>query len=194
VRSIVFSDEHYVDTNDRSSRKQWVRCCSKLHPRTRLSRFNVPSVQIWAAVGYDYKSELVFVDWGNNDDGKVQRMTADLYKRYCLQPNVATFLRRKALFMQDGARCHTAKTVMTYLENKKVNVMQGWPAHSPDFNMIESIWSELDRELSKLVTKEVRSKDALKPLVQQAWANVPQRVINNHVMHFHTVMAEARRK
>jgi transposase len=191
LESIIFSDEHYVDTNDHGSRTQWVQGRDQLVPRVQQSRFNVPSVQIWAAVGIGWRSAIVFVDWGKDDEGKVQRMTGDRYKRHCLQPNVPTFLRRKALFMQDGARCHTCKDVKTYLAKKGVNVLEGWPAHSPDLNMIESLWAELDRRVS-LILPVARDKDELKRHVQQAWDAIPQAVIDSHVRHFATMLRKVR--
>jgi hypothetical protein len=94
--------------------------------------------------------------------------------------------------MQDGARCHIAKNVMAYLDSKKGKLVEDWPAHSPDFNMIESVWADLDRRVSDMMTEPVTTKEQLKVLVQRAWESIPQSVLNNHVDRFHKVMKEAR--
>ncbi len=40
--------------------------------------------------------------------------------------------------MQDGAPCHTAKTVVTWLDDCMVNYFKDWPGNSPDINPIEN--------------------------------------------------------
>lgn len=52
------------------------------------------------------------------------------------------------VFMQDGAPCHTAKSIQKYLEEEKITVLP-WPGNSPDMNPIENVWEFLKSELSK---------------------------------------------
>jgi hypothetical protein len=41
-------------------------------------------------------------------------------------------------FLQDGAPCHTSKTVMAFSKEKRVSVME-WLGNSPDLNPIMNL-------------------------------------------------------
>ena len=52
--------------------------------------------------------------------------------------------------MRDGATCHTGTSTIKLIEEKMsdsvVNIWKGrgvWPGSSPDFNVIEAVWGEL---------------------------------------------------
>lgn len=52
------------------------------------------------------------------------------------------------IFMQDGAPCHTAKSIRKFLEESNIPVLD-WPGNSPDMNPIENVWEFMKRELAK---------------------------------------------
>ena len=49
-----------------------------------------------------------------------------------------------SIFMQDGAPCHKAKTVMKWLADHNVSVMD-WVGQSCDSNPIENLWTFLKK-------------------------------------------------
>jgi hypothetical protein len=186
--ALVFSDEHFIDSNDHGCRSQWVSERDSLLPVIEMSRFNVASIMIWAAIGVGWRSKIVFLDWGKDDDGKVQRMTAERYVKKCLSTHMTKLQQPGVQFMQDGARCHTAKSTMKYLAGKKVAVVSGWPAYSPDFNPIEMVWRLLDCAVSEL--GPARNVEELKGLIERAWYELPQYKLDAFVRHFKSKMAE----
>ena len=54
-------------------------------------------------------------------------------------PNLRTATNQPAVFMQDNAPCHIAKSVKTLLSEEDVIVME-WPVQSPDMNPIANVW------------------------------------------------------
>lgn len=51
-------------------------------------------------------------------------------------------------FMQDGAPCHTAKSIKIFLKDKNIPLLD-WPGNSPDLNPIENVWELLKKEVAK---------------------------------------------
>ena len=52
--------------------------------------------------------------------------------------------------MQDGAKAHTAKESIEFLDKVAPDRIKNHPPNSPDFNPIEDMWSHLDREIRKV--------------------------------------------
>lgn len=181
--NIVFSDEHFVTINDRGARTMWCRCKEDVCPRENQRRQNVPNFMIWGAIGVGYRSPLVIfprVDQG--DEGPIGwRLTADRYRRMCLQKIVPHLISENKTFMHDGAMVHQARAVKQYLVNKGVRVLEPWPASSPDLNPIEDLWAHVDRKISE---KCPLTNDELQSAVEQVWAEIPQHVIDKFVRSF----------
>ena len=78
-------------------------------------------------IQYGGAREICKVD-GNIDSAKYQQILASQYI-----PNY----NRGQIFQQDGAPCHTSGSTMKFLRGKNIKVLQGWPAQSPDINIIE---------------------------------------------------------
>jgi transposase len=189
VKRLVFSDEHYVSTNDKYSRWQWATSRKFVLPRESKSRYNIRSIMVWAAVGYNYKSELVVFPKKKKEDAKgFERMNQDIYKRKCLVKRCNSGEWDGKILIHDGATCHQAEGVTRYLASKKMEVVEDWPAYSPDFNMIEIVWDWLDQQLSKFAPAETEQELIIN--VQEAWKKVSQTKINNLVMSFSKRMRE----
>lgn len=54
------------------------------------------------------------------------------------------------VFQQDNAPCHKSKSVMKYITNKKITLLDHpYPPQSPDLNPIENLWNHVKRQIHK---------------------------------------------
>lgn len=80
------------------------------------------------------------------------------------------------VFMQDGAPCHTAKSVKLWLKDCEVNYFDDWPGNSPDINPIENLWSIVKRGLK---AKNISSVPRLEAAIREEWNNIPAQTLRN---------------
>lgn len=189
---IVFSDETWLSTQENTGRGQWVDKGQAPLPRETRDRRNLPRIMVWAAIGVNYKSDLIIFPTTSKgedeyDPRKAYRLTADRYIRTCLSKVVPDLKAKGLVFQQDGARAHTAKQTSAYLERKGIQRIHDWPPYSPDLNMIEKLWATLHRRVGE---KCPTTLEELKRAAREAWDEIPQSVINNHCRHFATALAE----
>jgi hypothetical protein len=183
-RQLVFSDEHYITTNDHSTRTQWVRSSNDTIPISSKNVFNIPSFMIWGAIGVGWRSELVFVKKrgpGCDADEGPRGMNADRYVRVCLCKIVPDLVSRGLIFQHDGARPHMANSTRAYLSRKEVKMVEDWPPYSPDLNPVEHMWKLLDARISESAPDTFTE---LKAAAIKAWNEFPQQIIDNLVLGF----------
>ncbi|GFW67726.1 uncharacterized protein TNCV_3445981 [Trichonephila clavipes] len=51
------------------------------------------------------------------------------------------------IFMQDGAPCHTARSIKAFLAEQNIPLLD-WPGNSPDMNPIENVGELIKREVA----------------------------------------------
>lgn len=182
-KTVVFSDESWFSCNENTCKIQWAVKRADVFPRESKARVNVAAVQVWAAVGWNYKSELIIFPSHDVDGGEERafRLNADRYVRRCLVRVVPDVMRLGRIFQHDGARAHASKKTIAYLRRKGVRVMEDWPANSPDFNMIEYIWKTLKERVGLECPMDM---GGLVTALRKAWSELPQALINRHVLHF----------
>lgn len=194
---IVFSDEHYITTNDSTCRYQYAQSSHDVLPRESKHRFNTKCLMIWAAVGYNYKSKIVIINTNLKDeDGATMRLDKDRYRRVCLIGSgvIRDCAARGLIFMQDGARCHIASQCLAYIASKGCAYINNWPPHSPELNPIEKLWAHLNEVVSTHYAPAT-SVDELGRQVTEAWErHISQETINRFVLGFAGSLETCRKK
>jgi len=118
---------------------------------------------------------------------KGYRLNANKYIRKCLSPIVPKLLRDGRVLQQDGARSHASKHTQAFLRRKKVTLLDGFPAYSPEFNPIEAVWRVLHNRIGKRCPLTM---DELKKCAVEEWNAIDQSVIDRICTHFiHQVRA-----
>ena len=118
------------------------------------------------------------------------RMNSEYYCENLLSeliPEMSGLSGGDFIFQQDGARCHTSKYTMKYLdenlpEDADILLPEDWPPHSPDLNPLDySIWSSLARKVYQVRIRDVHH---LCERLAIAWDNLSQNEINRVIRSF----------
>lgn len=181
VKNLLTMNLHYVLWSDE---KMWqldstgqVHWVKKGAPRpTREVKVITASVMVWGCVWWSGKTELCICE---------QNIDADYYINILINyllPYIPDSNRYK--FQQDNARPHTAKKTKSWLANFGVNLLEDWPADSPDINPIEHVWSWMKTYVSK---EGPTDKASLIKAIEAAWDEIPQSVIQSYIGRLNNV-------
>ena len=176
--TVIFSDESRFVFHDDSG-LLWRRY-GEVNPQTTLEQTKFDAgIMIYAAIGTNYKSNLVFVEDSVNT------------VQYWLNIEASGMLQARDphsyIFMQDGAPAHMAKRSTEYFSTR-CNLLCHWPANSPDCNPIEMVWAEMKRIVREWMRQQGPdahiSKEQLRKAIQDAYDALPMSYINALVSSF----------
>ena len=130
---------------------------------------------VWAGVSLQHKTNIVFIN---------RNLTAAHYQHEVLDTEVIPLLRnhKGMQLLHDGAPAHRARATTTYLNAKNVNVVD-FPPKSPDLNVIENIWDEINCHVKRTGAFNT-TLNQLRAKTLDEWNNLPQ----NYVQHYVTSM------
>ena len=161
---IFFSDEKKWNLDGRDGLKSYLHCLRR-QPKTAFSRQNGGgSVMVWGAFCANGTTDLVFLEGNQKAEDYIDTLS------HHLLPVAFGHFGSKALFQQDNASIHTAKSTVRFLDEVGMPLIP-WPAISPDLNPIENIWGKLTQEVYPC-GKQYNSIEDLKTAILSAWAKL----------------------
>ena len=102
------------------------------------------SIMFWGSISCQGRGGLLIMP-------RKTTINAATYLRI-LQQKLPLFMRMRncTVFQHDGAPCHTAKIVKTWLASSNITVLAPWPGSSPDLNPIEHCWAMVQRKVADM--------------------------------------------
>ena len=146
------------------------------------SGFN-DQIMVSVAVSKLGKTSMFFVEPGVKVNGPYYRnhLLADMI------PEMDTLANHQPyIFMQDGARSHTATETVEYLQSQQhldLIAPNEWPPNSPDLNPVDfCIWGKLKTNVYR--GRRITSIEQLRAVLIEEWEKFPQSIIDNCIDAF----------
>jgi len=171
----MFSDEKYFDSNDHGIPWQWCKPGQKPENLGKEGKSKV-TCHMWGVIGSGGRRHMIIFK-----EDTYKHVNRYVYMKECLTPAMRVLRRRGVVFQYDGASPHKAKETKEFMKNHGIKYLPNWPAHSPDLNPIENLWSILARAVSD---RGPWGYDELSVFIQEEWDKIPASVIDNLVMSF----------
>lgn len=168
---VIFTDESRFCLRD-DSRRIWVkRGIYNEKTFTNEKKYN-QGIMVWGAIGKNWRSPLILVKGKLNSDGYIQ-----LLKDNDIFTSLGQFYgQNNFYFQQDGAPAHRAKKTINWINDQNVQIIENWPANSPDLSCIENVWSILETKIQKY---KIESLNHLFLILQKEWYAIPDDKLNS---------------
>ncbi len=189
---VLWSDEVTFQVGGRSAKARVTRNkserCYLNCIQYQFHRGHITPVSAWSAIGYGYKSPLIFI----HGTGKSTALTQADYLAQVLEPYLGPIFQAFALithtlrpsveplFMEDGnpAHGHKSKTncCARYCTKHGITLMPH-SSTSPDMNPIEKCWRYVKQALHRR-ERQPTSEAEMEQAVREEWEAIPQDWIN----------------
>lgn len=170
---VVFSDEHKFKQfrgGNPAHNIVWAKSASEV-PVKEVERWGM-TVDAWAGISSRGKTDLFFYE-GSLSAKEYQDIIDE-----ALVPAAEEWFRNEEVgweLQQDKATCHMAKSTMTFLEQKGINVVEGWPTKGDDINPMENLWAIVDEKLEQ---KKFATKKSMQNSLREIWRQVDEGLLN----------------
>lgn len=152
-------------------------------PKNRMKKpkrpRHAPKLMVWAGIGYYWKSPLVFCKQKNklNSKGYLEILKDNIPPKTRFS-DCPKGKEDDWAFLQDNATIHKTAEVMDYLEQEAPFYVRDHPPLSPDFNIIEDVWSMMNNELNKY---NITNIPTLKKYLKKIWKEISLDKVRNCV-------------
>ena len=128
---------------------------------------------VWTGVSLHHKTNVVFIK-GN--------LTAARFQHEVLDTEVIPLLRnhRGMQSLHHGAPAHLARATTAYLNASNVDVVESVTPNSPDLNIIQNIWDELNRRVRRTGAIPT-TLNQLREKILYEWNNLSQNYVQQYV-------------
>jgi hypothetical protein len=176
---------------EKVTRKRGERTCPTCIQH-QLHRGHITPVHAWGAIGYGYKSPLLFI----HGSGKTGAFTQKDYLAQVLQPHIQPILEAFAavthllrplvepLFMEDGNSAHGHKSTRNCYARWRIAhgiILMPHPSISPDINPIEKCWRRIKQALHRR-KHQPATEAKIQAAVIEEWDAIPQEWINELIL------------
>jgi len=193
---VLWSDEVTFLVRGRTAKEKVTRKrgerCYPTCIQHQLHCSHTTPVNAWGAIGYGYKSPLLFLHRSGQRGAFTQKdYLAQILKAH-LQPILEAFaakthqLRPAAnpLFMEDGNSAHSHKSITNCCQRWRTEhgiVLMPHPSTSPDMNPIEKCWRRIKQALHRRKHQPTTEAE-MEAAVTEEWEAIPQEWINELVL------------
>jgi len=175
----------------RVTRKKGERTCSTCIQH-QFHRGHTTPVNAWGAIGYGYKSPLIFIH-GTGEKGAFKQVD---YLSQLLAPHIEGILEAFALkthqlqpsaeplFMEDGNSAHGHKSTRNCCARFRTEhgiVLMPHPSTSPDMNPIEKCWRRIKQALHRR-RRQPTTEAEMEAMVLEEWDRIPQKWIDELIL------------
>ncbi len=160
--NVIFSDESTfrlcgTSGNQRVWREDGTRFDEENIIHTE--KFGGGSLMVWGCITINGPCELVFLN------GNMNQIEYKKVLQQHLIPIIQKNPEKPCVFQQNGAPCHTLKSIKMFFEDNKIELLS-WAAQNPDLNSIEHVWAIIKR---KLWNQKFDSFDGLQKEIMRIW-------------------------
>lgn len=160
---VLWSDESRFELNTSDSRKSVIRKPEEAFQQSCIrTTVKFPaSVMVWGFMSGEGVGSLYFIE-GTVNAAKYREILET-----SLMPTLRRLKsrRKRFIFQQDGATCHTAKSSKEWMAKKNIPLLP-WAPSSPDMSPIETLWGVMKKKLRE---KPVKTIKELRDNLQLIW-------------------------